>query len=269
MALELIADLDAGRLASSRAAVAGKAQPLSHDELRDVPGTDQPLGCRRLVRPPRAVPGDLRPAALPAAGMPERGRACRRRSVTPAAQTFGLAPARRAVCPRAGRIRSSMPGKSAALWGRRLLQSRIVFLAGERRAAPAGRTDVDGVPRRDRPDVSDRAETSGERDRADEDDSTAIRRRPRVPRRLRAALDPIATAWRRARRSGDWSGSASASSRATRTCGRIYGKSWADDDLRSDRRRPQGGGTRRERLDAGRRRRGRAGRDARRANGRG
>ena len=150
----------------------------------------------------------------------------------------------------------------AAFWGRRLLQSRVIFLAGERRAAPAGRGDRSLSRCRS----AGRSRSSREHARADDERttsaSTASTRSSTTSRRLR----PDRAGWRELAARG----------LVRISLGVESGDSGSAVPLRQDlgrrrtsrdRRRPQGGGTRRQRLDARRRRRRRAGRDARRADG--
>ena len=108
-------------LAQGDAAFAGRAPRFSR--------ADQPLGLVRLARPSRALSRDLRPDAFPSAGMPERGHSAGDAFVRPSS----LDPAvLRRPSPTGARrtIFSSTPAQVAALWGRRLLQSRTIFLAG-------------------------------------------------------------------------------------------------------------------------------------------
>ena len=120
----------------------------------------------------------------------------------------------------------------AALWGRRLLQSRILFLAG----SDVLHQPVDKIaallsaigqtfpiePR-----------TRGTHDRSSRQTKTSLASTASTRSWTTSRCPgPTATAgesWPR----GAWCGSASASSRATPRCGATYHKSWADDELRA------------------------------------
>ena len=109
VALDLTAALDARRFLRKEPP-AGKAQPLSQRRAARDAGADQPMGRRRLVRASRAVRRHLRPPALPAARVPERGGVAgdpwSRRWTDFRTFTRG-----RAVCPECRRNSPSMRGK--------------------------------------------------------------------------------------------------------------------------------------------------------------
>ena len=152
----------------------------------------------------------------------------------------------------------------AGLWGRRLLQSRILFLAGsDVLHLPVGGSG--GPLERDRPNIPDRAEDArgNQRNRPKADEPSASTASTRSST-TSPCPGPIATAGANSPREA-WSGSAWASSRATRMFERSIRRTGPTTTLRDTVERHQGGGTRRERAHAGRRRRCRASRDACRA----
>ena len=128
VALELMAGLARRAISPARAAGRQGDAPRQRRAARR-PRTDRSLGYRRLVGPSRAI-CRRRTAPCPSCPrMPECGR------LASDARSCG-GPDVRAVCRRRAYVRSpeefaQHTREVAALWGRRLLQSRLIFLAGD------------------------------------------------------------------------------------------------------------------------------------------
>ena len=150
VALELMAGLDDGRFRRLEPP-AGKAQPLSNDELREF--------LERISRWDAAAWFAHRERYTGTYGpLPFLPPECQNAVVLQATlghaegRTFGLSPAAEPYVRSADEF-AQHARDVAGLWGRRLLQSRAHLPGGRRRAASAGRTDR-GLPRPSRQDVS-------------------------------------------------------------------------------------------------------------------
>ena len=150
-ALELLDALEGGRLASAGSPRTGHAD-IRRDELRDTLERVAGLGRGRLVRPPRALPRNLRPDAHPSPRLPEPlvlqatlGHA--------GGVAFGRGRGR-ARGPHARRIRRARPGRPPP--ARPAARTVPDGIPGRRQRPPPGSRDRRGLPRNRRRDVPHR-----------------------------------------------------------------------------------------------------------------